>query len=149
MLSIKLLYYLLMTVNNSVAEISPSLKIRGISPVTSTTVEPVPPFSGPASKAASSCRVSCGLRSPSRRQPDSPDRLALVPVIGLPRERIRAAATGWPGSRIPILPVPAVRRWGTASPALNTSVTLPGQKWSIMQNAAKEARDTSRSSCLR
>ena len=131
----------------SSAATCPSLMIRGGSTVTSTTVDPTPPIRVPASRIRSSCPATCGSRSCARWQPVRPDKLALVPVMGLLTCLTRAEAVGCPGRRTPILPLSAVSSTASILRALKTSVTRPGQKASIMASAAGGicvTRDSSR-----
>ena len=102
----------------SLAETAPSRRMVGKGTVISTMVDPVPPAVDPASSTRSARSRMAGERAWGRLQPGVPDRLAEVPVMGKSTDSARARATGWPGMRIPIFPVPAVSSeliWAAAS----------------------------------
>lgn len=99
--------------------------------VTSTTVEGNPPGVGPASRInatsdprlSKTCSAVLGLGAPLR--------FALVAVTGSAATSSSLRTRGSPGTRIPIVPVPAVTRAGILDEAWKTKVSGPGQNRSI------------------
>ena len=78
-------------------------------------------------------RVEVAARTPrstasGRLVGGAPDRFALVDVIGPPKARASAQATGWAGTRTATVPPPPARRSASPGHAGTITVSGPGQK---------------------
>ena len=116
----------------------PSRITRTVSEAASTTVE----AGSPGVTPQSSTRSTPFRRSPWISEPlfmaVSPDRLALVAVMGAPNPFTSARATGWLGTLRPIHPFSDSRCSGTSGPAFTTMVNAPGQNVRASCCAASE-----------
>ena len=127
---------------------APTRTTRG-SPVKSTIVDGVrrlarPPSTTPASPCGNTRRTSAAERAGVR-----PERLALVPVSGVPAARITARANSDPGNRTATVPLPAVTMPGTRAAAGRISVSGPGQNRAARRSKDSGSRAASSSTCRR
>src|SRR5438552_945882 len=114
---------------------APARRIVGGTTVASTTVDGSPPAVLPASSTSSICPSNRSTTSRAVRGGGAPLGFALGAVTGAPSARTSASATGWPGIRMPTVPVPAVTAFGTVGRARSTTVSGPGQ-WRSMSARA-------------
>lgn len=107
--------------------IAPSLIRAGTLLLISSTVDSVPPGHLPPLMMRSTCSPNCSRTSSAVTGLDLPERLALVPTIGVPSPRMSAMGTGWLGMRTATVSPPAVTEPGTQGLFRKTSVRPPGR----------------------
>ena len=106
---------------------APARRIVGGTTVASTTVDGGPPAVLPASSTSSIFPSNRSTTSRAVLGGGAPLGFALGAVTGAPSVRTSASATGWPGIRMPTVPVPAVTALDTVGRARSTMVSGPGQ----------------------
>ena len=108
--------------------IGPCRRMRGTAPVTSTTVEAVPPGQRPPSRIMAIRPSSWAATSAAVTGEGPPERLALVVASGAPAARISARVRSWFGMRTATVSPPAVTASETTAALVTTRVRGPGQK---------------------
>src|SRR4030042_4304310 len=99
-------------------------------------VEGRPPGQGPASRSRSTPGPNSWATSWASSKAGLPERLALVPVTGKPREATRRQVTDCRGWRTPMVLVPPVSQPGKPGRAGKIKVRGPGQNLAISRPPA-------------